>query len=130
MNRRLFWKVYFFLAVVLTIGYFVAPHLIDDTTEMGWLEWALIPLSAVQLLGLFGFAFERRVSVQGLWRLVFIASIAYEIWDWYSVMTMPDVVGSGIFLIGIGVAVLLEIPMLIALFLYGFRSRELWRAAT
>lgn len=131
--RRRWWKVYFFLALALTVAGLVVPFIADDDQNMAWWEWIYIPLYVVQILGLFGFVFWRRLGVPPVWQVVFFASLAYEAWDLFSAATNPELEGTGYtgLVVMVNTAILaLQVPMLIALFLYGFRSRELWNGAT
>ena len=132
MHRKL-WKAYFFLALALTLAGLAVPLFVDESTKLAWWEWIYIPLYAVQIVGLFGFAFWRRVAIAPLWQFVFVASVVYEAWDLFSMATDPELksTGHGGFLAAtVAVTLLLQVPMLIGLFLYGFRCKELWHSAT
>jgi len=132
MHRK-WWKVYFFLALALTVVGIAMPFFVDGGRDLPWWDWIWAPLYAVQIVGLFGFVFWRRLAIPPLWQFVFVASVAYEIWNLFSTATDPelkDTGHAGLLVASVATALLLQVPMLIALYLYGFRSKELWRGAT
>jgi hypothetical protein len=132
MHRKC-WKAYFFLALTLTIAGLALPLFVDEGRELGWWEWIYLPLYAVQIVGLFGFVYSRRLAIPPLWQFVFVASVIYEVWDLFSMAIAPELKGTGhtgFLVTNVAAALLLQVPMLIGLFLYGFRSKELWRGAT
>jgi hypothetical protein len=127
--NRVWWKAYFFLAVALTVLVILFPLLVDDEAVTDWSEWWHVPLYVVQLVGLFGFAFWRRIAMPRFWQIAFIASVAYETYSFYSTVVetgFPTFFGNFFFAAVIGVSLLLQAPLLIALFLYGFRCHDLW----
>jgi hypothetical protein len=131
--RRKWWKAYFFLALALTIGGVGAAFVFEDSGETAWWERIYIPLYIIQIVGLFGFVFWRRLGVAPVWQLVFLVSIAYEAWNLFSMASDPDLKGSahaGFLLTTVVVSLVLQLPMLIGLFFYGFRCKELWHGAT
>jgi hypothetical protein len=132
MRRRL-WKAYFFLALALTFLGLALPVFVGEDPKMAWWEWVYMPLYVVQIVGLFGFVFWRRLAVPPVWQFVFIASVAYEAWNLVSTATNPELEGTGytgLALMTVGATLVLQAPMFIGLFLYGFRCRELWHGAT
>jgi hypothetical protein len=131
--RRKWWKAYFFLALALTLVVLALPFLVDESRETPWWEWMYVPLYVVQIVGLFGFVFWRRLGVPPVWQVVFLASIAYEIWDLFSMATDPDLKTTdhaGFLMTMVAATLVLQVPMLVGLFLYGFRCKELWHGAT
>jgi hypothetical protein len=101
--------------------------------ETAWWEWIYIPLYVIQLIGLFGFVFRRRLGVPPLWQVVFLASVAYEVWNWISMAGDPEVKSSahvGFLITTVAATLVLQVPMLVGLFLYGFRCKALWHGAT
>ena len=138
MQRRWYWKAYFFLGVfllallvVLLIGFsFYFP---DEASAPEMVAgWVAMPMYFVQLFGLYGFVYWRRLGYARLWRLVFAATVLETAWSFYSAADdLPDLQGldawfyTGITLSGIA----LMAPLLVALFLYAFRSPRLWADA-
>ena len=132
MSRK-WWKAYFFLALALTVGGLALPLFVDEAREQALWEWIYIPLYAVQIVGLFGFVYWRRLAIPPLWQFVFVASVVYAAWDLFSMATDPELKGNSyadLVFATAGLTLLFQVPMLIGLFLYGFRCKELWRGAT
>jgi hypothetical protein len=125
--RRTWWKTYFVVILALTVLGLASRFLVQDARQLPWWEWLLIPLFIIQIVGLFGFAYWRRLGIPVLWRVVFLASVANEVWDLVSITTDPDLKDDTFF---VGATLFLQIPMLIGLFLYAFRCKELWHRAT
>ena len=131
--RRKWWKAYFFLALVLTIGALGLPLFVEVGAETEWWEWIYIPLYVIQLVGLFGFVFRHRLGVAPIWQIVFLASVGYEVWNWISMASDPEVGGSahvGFLISTVAATLVVQVPMLVGLFFYGFRCKELWHGAT
>jgi hypothetical protein len=130
--KRKWWKAYFFVVLALTVFGLVIPLFADEERKVIWWEWVYIPLYIVEIVGLFGFVFSRRIAVPGVWQFVFVASVVYEICDLYSMATGPELVSdyAGFLASTIVGTLLFQIPLWLGLFLYGFRCSELWRGAT
>ena len=132
--RRKWWKAYFFLVLAMTAAGLALPLFVEKTRETAWWEWVYVPLYVVQVIGLFGFVYLRRVGVPPIWQFVFLASVAYEIWDLFSMATDSGMQGIGHERLLIAAALVasfgLHLPLLIGLYLYGFRCRQLWHSAT
>ena len=134
MTWQHWWKLYFFLALVLTVLTVITPLFVDDiSTDLTWWRWSDVPLYIIQLVALFGLAFSRRVGFPKLWQLIFIATLIYEGWhmyeyasDWLSIPT--DMLGLAISVVAI--TYLLQAPLWVGLYLYGFRCKDLWHGAT
>jgi len=131
MRRRL-WQAYFFLALVLTVAGLALPFFIEASAETAWWEWMYMPIYVVQLIGLFGFVFSRRLGIPPIWQAVFLISLAYEAWSLFSMATDPELNGTGygFLVMTVATTLLLQLPMLVGLFLYGFRCKALWQGAT
>jgi hypothetical protein len=71
-----------------------------------------------------------------LWRLVFAASVVEVAWTSRVFCSMPDSLpnipasGAWIFVAMALVVTVLEVPLLVGLFLYAYRSVGLWTSAT
>ena len=132
MHRK-WWKAYFFIVLALTVGGLALPLFIEFDREMAWWEWLYFPLYAVQIVGLFGYVYWRRLGVPLVWQAVFVASLMFEVWDVFHMSTDPEFQGTGYegFIAStVAATLIIQVPMLIGLFLYGFRSKELWHGAT
>jgi hypothetical protein len=132
-HRRWYWKLYLILMVALTVGglglsfyYWHESSNIDRVAEA-----LAVPMYIVQLAGLFGFVYALRIGSELLWKWVFAAAVLEQVWAGYEMtMTMADSAGDdsllvlGVIVAATGVVVL---PMLVALYIYGFRSPAIWR---
>jgi hypothetical protein len=131
MTQRPWWKAYFFFAVVITAIGIAASFVFADEMEMSWPEYLFFVLYVVQIVGLFGFVFGRRIAKPMIWQWVFVATVAYELWNGYQTATDTELAASfSFFLAGLFIAIYLtQMPMWFGLFHYGFRCKELWRRA-
>ena len=119
------WKIYaWFLAFLLAVGYGV---LIWEGIEVRDIVDMLISL--VALIGVFGYAYKRKIISEDLWRVWFFVIIG---WDIFYNLVLEDFTEFSEFTtieisIVIIIMLILIIPEYIALFLYGFRSEALWK---
>jgi hypothetical protein len=135
VQRRWYWKAYFFLGVlllVLTAAVLIGfPLFFKDEASAPEViaGYAAFPFYTVQLIGLYGFVYWRRVGSERLWRVVFAITAIETAWNLYSLADdLPDLQGDETcFLVAVSVAgTALAVPMFIALFVYAFRSPALW----
>jgi len=133
MRLRRFWKGYFFLMVVLTIGGFVLPFFVSsEPSGEEFEDLVLLPLYIAQLVGLFGFAYWRAIGTRRIWQLIFGATLLEAAWNLYRFATEvpPSELGS-LFIIGLTVTIVPLIALLVlALYSYAFRAPDLWTKAT
>ena len=67
---QIFWKVYFFFWLVLSSSIVWVPYLLPEETEpWGFLEYVEVALWPVGILGLYGFAFSRKLGKAAYWKL-------------------------------------------------------------
>ena len=131
MTRRWYWKLYLLVMAVLTIaGWGLMFFLTEETTAIEDIaQWAGLPMYLVQLVGLFGFVYWRRIGSALLWKLVFAVTILDLLWQGYSFAIeaagFADTV-TGVFVIMLIVAAAVLLPLLAALYLYAFRSDDVW----
>ncbi len=134
----MFWKIYFFLMVAMTIGGIVLPTVLslDDSNETDSSEvfegFVLMPLYIAQLVGLFGYAYARSIATRRSWQWIFGASIAEALWMLYGFISEVPLSDVGtVFVIGLGVTIVpLYLVLFVGLYSYAFRSPELWTKAT
>jgi len=134
VQRRWYWKVYFFIAalpVVVAFGFSLYPG--DEVAVSDVVAaWAALPFYIVQLLGLHGFIYWRRFGYERLWQLVFAATVIETAWTFYSMGDdLPDLEGyeTGLLAFMAVGGTALTAPLLVALFIYAFRSSRLWAEA-
>ena len=100
------------------------------------LDTANLVLSLVGLAGYFGYAHARRIVGRGLWRGW---AVLQPLWDAsYTLIAGPlgwtnFEEGAGAnevaYWIGIAMGALIQLPIYLALFRYGYRSQALWKRA-
>jgi hypothetical protein len=125
--RRKWWKAYFFFALAVTVCGFAVVVFFDDGADQLWWEWIDIPLYSLQLVGLFGFAYWRRLGSPSLWQFILVATVLYEAWNLYSMASDPELKETahmGFVITTLAATLLLQVPMFIGLFLYGFGPRS------
>jgi hypothetical protein len=131
MKPRWWWFVYFAFAAIVALVTIVTPLLLELVRERWvWWQWVYIPLIVFQMAGLFGYVFSRRIGFPRLWQFAFVVSVPYALWGSYSLTLNPTFAGRSV---GFWVAIIafgfvLNVPLLIALFRYGFRSKDIWNA--
>ena len=129
MNRK-WWKAIFFFALALMVLDVVPLFWNDEKKVASWQWWSIL-FSTVQIMGLFGFAFWRRIAIPPFWQVMFVASVIYEIFDLYSMAADSDFSSSPVLLFfNVAITLMLQMPLLVGLFLYGLRSKELWHGKT
>ena len=104
--------------------------LTEETTAIEDIaQWAGLPMYLVQLVGLFGFVYWRRIGSALLWKLVFAVTILDLLWQGYSFAIdaagFTDT-GTGVFVTMLVVVAAIFLPLLAALYLYAFRSDDVW----
>jgi hypothetical protein len=135
MSRRWYWKVYLILIASMTVGGIgLSFYWWEETVSLDRIaEWISLPMHGVQLAGLFGFVYFRRIGSSVLWKFVFAATVVELAWMTYEMTTDAGPFSSSDFAILAAitvVGVVMLLPLLVALYVYAFRSRELWAKAT
>jgi hypothetical protein len=87
-----------------------------------------IPISLIALVGVFGYAYKRKIIGERFWQFWLFVAIGWDILVHGALEDFSDLGEISTIEIGIGLAVaaLLILPQYIALYLYGFRSTALW----
>ena len=135
MTRRWYWKLYLLVMAVMTIaGWGLMFFLSEEITAIEDIAgWAALPMYLVQLVGLFGFVYWRRIGSPLLWKLVFAVTILDLLWQGYSFAIeaagFADT-GTGVFATMVVVVAAIFLPLLAALYIYAFRSDNLWARAS
>jgi hypothetical protein len=135
MPQRWYWKAYLVFFASLTMGGLgLSFYWWEETASFDRIaEWLSLPMYLVQLAGLIGFIYWRRIGSALLWKFVFAVTILELGWAMYEISghTDPFSTADATFLVAtavIGIAMFL--PLLIALYKYAFQSGELWVKAT
>ncbi len=123
----MWWKVYvWLLAVALFISYLAI--LVSSPALVDFID---IPISIVAWLGLFAFAYRKRLAVAKFWQA------------WFFVIVIWDIVYNGYFHLYLGIgqqidgvgsvearevlfSLILLTPEYVALYLYGYKRTGIW----
>lgn len=135
VRRSKFWRAYFFLLAFLMIAIYAVPYVpwffpplefAPDGKDFGHFA-----LTIVELFGLYGFAYSRRLGGRAVWRVVFAVSVLLAAYSAYMLLAETDAETRDMFsspmFLAIGfVSFGLFIPLWIALFRYAWTDRQLW----
>jgi hypothetical protein len=129
--RRWYWKAYLVLIAALTVGGIALSIMWwEDTPVLDRItDWISLPMYIVQVVGLSGFIYFRRIGSLLLWKLVFAGTVLEFGWAaWQMIEHSEEFSGFGTaFAVGMPLTIALaSVPMLIALYIYAFRSQALW----
>jgi hypothetical protein len=107
----LFWKVYVIFIALLSLPLFLGG------SSGGGAEFAIdSSLLVVQLIGLFGFAWSKRIFPALFWKVFFPICAAWNLG--HAFLTVRDI--SGLILTAI------YLPTLIGTYMYAFKREHLW----
>ena len=96
-----------------------------EPLPMNMWDWLDIPISIGALIGLYGFSYQRRIGQGKFWQNWFYGIILWDILFIFYLSESPFELESeteGLIFLA------LAIPWYIALYLYGFRSDNLWKS--
>lgn len=128
-SRRLGWRIYFWILLagfVVGIPAFVYLGTVQTADVIDWL------VSAVGMLGLFGYAYRRAIAARRFWaawlpfQVLWDLLVAFLLVPRALAYAFPEAEPST--LVEDLAAFAFLVPLYVALFLYSFRSRELWEA--
>ncbi len=109
---KLFWKLYFVFLIAFSI-YFSSGVNLFSISE--YIDSVMILIS---LIGLFGFAFEKKILFKSVWRLFFITLIA---WDFYYHFIIRHILFKELVdLSDVFIFELVILPMYVGLFIYSY----------
>jgi FtsH-binding integral membrane protein len=117
------WKVYFWFMVVLIVAavWVTGTHV---TWKLHIVDWLNLLLMIIGLIGVFGYAYKRRISSKRFWLVFTLASLVYQLA--YSFVLDQEYGASPATSTADGLTTFIPlIPMFIALFLYVYKSRLL-----
>ncbi len=118
----LLWKIYF---VILTLIY-IAGYVFALMAKPGLFQYIDIVPSLLGLLGLFGYAFHKAILKPMVWKVVFVLVLVWNLYyngylGWLDIVTI-----NGLSITLFVLAFLILVPNFLALFLYGFKSADIW----
>lgn len=134
------WKIYFWVFTILIvisalygITYSLGilfPDEIDPARAESWIwvDWVYLPVVGISIFGLFGYAYQKTFGKQSFWKRWFIfilifdaSSMVYE----YSTGVF-DIEGMWQPVITLSLLIAIFLPYYVALYLYSYKSEELW----
>jgi hypothetical protein len=130
MRRGWFWKLYLALMVLLLVGGIIFEFYHWELVRI--FDLIKFLLYVLQLIGLFGFVYWRRIASAVLWKFVFAVAVCQFLYECYLMAVQPlgSFLGNGS-LVALGiVGFAINFPFFVALYIYGFRSHRLWATAT
>lgn len=122
----MFWKIYFWVMLLLYAIYVAAAIWFPEEMELEVVDYIDFVFAMLALVGVFGFAFKKAVLYQGVWRAYLPFIILWDIS--YSALRDEWVGGEELMyeIIAVGLMALVLIPQYVAIFRYGFYSKQLW----
>ena len=127
LPKTLWWKIYFFLLVLLTLA-IIAWAVLAEPGVFTLTEFIDLVLSLIGLVCLFGLAFNKAIGQQVFWRYFFyvnmVSSLIFMIaFPIFGIEVYGEV---SEFNLEFGIGVLLVLPLIWGSYLYGYRRGMLW----
>ncbi len=127
--RSAVWKFYFWMILALDMVSFVMP-----LDRRAW-EFIETGLFLVALCGLFGYCWERRIVARLFWQVFLVVFLGWLLVYFFIIpspvrqastagLAEPTIIAL------VAVTALLHVPLVWALFAYGFRRGDIWERDT
>lgn len=117
------WKIYFVVIMIISVAGYIWQGL------PRFYEFIDVIVFAFSAVGLYGYAWGRGYLSQGFWKMFFIIMLVWTILYHYFIPVTTKVAESlqgqsqaSVATIGL----IFYIPLIIAIFLYGFQREDLW----
>jgi hypothetical protein len=110
------WKIYLWLAVVTYAGVTVCTGL-----QGSFSLWVEVLVTLVAFLGLYGYAYSRRIGKARFWRAWLVVLVC---WDLVSALVHVKMLS----ILMLAPLLCFFVPLCVTLYRYGFRSPTLWEA--
>ena len=106
--------------------YVIAAIWLPEEMELEIVDYIDISFALFALIGVFGFAFKIVVLNQNVWKVYLPFIILWDIG--YSALRDEWIWGEELMyeIIALGLMALILIPQYVAIFRYGFRSKQIW----
>lgn len=126
-KRSIFWKIYFFFLVLLSIVGYIEIYSIEGG---GIAEAISLLIALPATVGLFGYVFCKKILTPSVWLPVLILSITYGV-VYYQITNVDLAAGmdSTTYLITQGVGWVISVPAYIALYLYSRPTNFIWASS-
>ncbi len=124
---QLAYKIYFWVLTVSALPlYFFIPE--NELSKINILIDFFA--SIISLIGLFGYVYKKPIFRSVIWKVWFIICIGWQLY-YFTLTDIPDnseipIVGKIIFMI---IFIAFMFPFYLALYLYGYKSDQLWESA-
>jgi hypothetical protein len=121
------WKIYFVALVIFFVWSYIGIFS-DRVTAYDYLD---IPFTVISMTGLYGYVFKKCFLYSGFWKMFLFIIIIWDfLYNYYSASKVDlSEVGEAapiLLVIAVLVGLCIILPAYIALYLYGFRSKDLW----
>ena len=128
LERSIMWKIYFVIITLLTLGGFGVQYFMPDPNA-GIAEIANAILFVLATVGLFGYAFSKKILNGTIWLIVLAVYLPWA--GLYPFVTNIDLTAGGVltdtmFWISQAVGWVIAFPTFLALYLYGRSAYPLW----
>ncbi len=127
--RSIWWKLYFALVVLLQL---LTIAVVLPETSLGPIETIDLPASMISLLGMWAFAFQRQLGRARFWQIWFPVIVTWDMVILFYFVPQglayalsgsdPTTATENLFSLALGA------PLYAALYLYAFRSNDMWSA--
>src|SRR4029450_2949851 len=135
------WKIYFWILRLLVIAKYVVTLSFLDFAKIQWesADFVLIILLVARFVGLYGFVFSEPIGRPVVWQVIFVVILFFDLSyfthnslaDYAKIPTEFRMIGMKAATIGLVVLVnLFMFPQWLALYLYGFKCKNLWAKAS
>lgn len=124
------WKIYFFGYLVLNLlePLVLPEEFADPTIKL----YAAFVITICGFIGLYGYSWKKRILRRFVWKWYWTSSLIWMIMaQFFGFSSSPHLV-EGIrshpirFLVVVTIELIATIPAIVAVFLYAFRSRDIW----
>ena len=129
-----FWKIYFFLMIVIMAIEFAMRLYFSHVLLFSIRNQVELLITLISFVGIYGFIYKKKIISNIFWIVFFVLVVSYSIWDIYLDVQLNNKLNSiyptepGILwsTIDFFLNYILGLPFYIGLFIYGFRSKEIW----
>ena len=133
IQRSIFWKIYFFILVALTLFGFMGMISYEG---FGIAEIISILTGCIGTIGLYGYVFSKRIFKRSFWLYFLAVFIIFNIAYFFitDAMIFPEIEelspaeNKFVILITIIFTFVISLPAYVGLLLYGIPSNKLWKS--
>lgn len=129
MRKKTGWKIFFWLYLIVEILGVIGLFFSADESVFDVVGEVVV--YSFVLVGLFAFAYNKKIAIPLVWKLVMLVLFGWDCYIFSSVYT-EDVFGGLDAYVAIGISVPIAIVLFLqyfALYQYAFQSKEIWNKA-